>query len=473
MRPLSERSNWVVIGAVVFLLIGVGLAANHLTRKLADSERWVSHTHQVEVAIGIVRGGILEADNSRLRFVLMPDKFPAPNYDASSRQLKAELLELRSLTEDNREQQRRLDSMTPLVDEKFNILNASISLQQTHGRDEVQNQLSLDSLRVTNSLSGLLNSMEADENRLLQSRQIVSDQTYSMVRDGIVTAFVVAMFLLLISSRQLMVELRNRRRAEDSVRRLSGRLLSLQDEERRKVARELHDSIGQYFVSLKMNFEMLRMQLPEGEREKTLADCEQLLDSGISEARTLSHLLHPPLLDEAGFVSAAKWFVDGFTQRSKIVVTLVAPETLLRMPKDVELALFRVLQESLTNIHKHSGSASAEIRLEVAGNHVNMVVKDFGKGISASLLEQFENSNTGTGVGLAGMRERIGELGGTLLLESDGPGGTTLRVSIPLRQSKSTASTSGSTPQAQGSEFEQPKPKVEGSAGLRLVDGLA
>jgi Signal transduction histidine kinase len=403
----------------------------------------------------------------------MPDKFPAPNYDASSRQLKAELLELRSLTEDNREQQRRLDSMTPLVDEKFNILNASISLQQTHGRDEVQNQLSLDSLRVTNSLSGLLNSMEADENRLLQSRQIVSDQTYSMVRAGIVTAFVVAMFLLLISSRQLMVELRHRRRAEDSVRRLSGRLLSLQDEERRKVARELHDSIGQYFVSLKMNFEMLRMQLPEGEREKTLADCEQLLDSGISEARTLSHLLHPPLLDEAGFVSAAKWFVDGFTQRSKIVVTLVAPETLLRMPKDVELALFRVLQESLTNIHKHSGSASAEIRLEVAGNHVNMVVKDFGKGISASLLEQFENSNTGTGVGLAGMRERIGELGGTLLLESDGPGGTTLRVSIPLRQSKSTASTSGSTPQAQGSEFEQPKPKVEGSAGLRLVDGLA
>jgi signal transduction histidine kinase len=178
-------------------------------------------------------------------------------------------------------------------------------------------------------------------------------------------------------------------------------------------------------------------------------------------------------LDEAGFVSAAKWFVDGFTQRSKIVVTLVAPETLLRMPKDVELALFRVLQESLTNIHKHSGSASAEIRLEAAGNHVNMVVKDFGRGISASLLEQFENSNTGTGVGLAGMRERIGELGGTLLLESDGPGGTTLRVSIPLRQSKSTASTSGSTPQAQGSEFEQPKPKVEGSAGLRLVDGLA
>ncbi len=474
MRHLSARVNWVFLGAVIFLLVVVGLAADYLTRKLADSERWVSHTHQVEAAIGIVRGGILEADNARLRFVLMPGEFPAPNYDASARQLKRELQELRNLTEDNREQQRKLDSMTSLLDEKFNILTTSISLQQSHSQDQTQNQLSLESLRVTDSLTGLLNSMEDEETRLLQSRQVISDETYSRVRAGIATAFVVAMLLLLISFQQLMVELRNRRRAEDSIRRLSGRLLSLQDIERRKVARELHDGIGQYFVSLKMNFEMLRISSSEGEREKILADCEQLLDSGISEARTLSHLLHPPLLDEAGFVSAARWFVDGFTQRSSIAVTFAAPEGLLRMPKDVELALFRILQESLTNIHKHSGSVSAEIRLGLTGNNVNLVVTDFGKGISPALLQQFENSTTGTGVGLAGMRERIGELGGTLKLESDGPGGTTLRVTIPLRQPQSAASRSGPTARAQGTDFGMQQPQAgKGTVGFQLIDGLA
>ncbi len=226
-----------------------------------------------------------------------------------------------------------------------------------------------------------------------------------------------------------------RRNAEEAIRRLSGRLINIQDEERRRIAREIHDSLGQYLAGLKITIDLMGMPGTENKKE-LLAESSQILEQCISETRTLSHLLHPPLLDEAGFASAARWFVNGFSQRSGIPIAIEMPEDFPRLPKSVEIALFRVVQESLTNVHRHSGSATASIRLIPQQDQVTLEVRDYGKGIPSFTLQQFRQDGTQTGVGLAGMRERIHELGGSFEIESDA-NGTCLEVSIPLKQGAS------------------------------------
>ncbi len=214
-----------------------------------------------------------------------------------------------------------------------------------------------------------------------------------------------------------------------ALRRLSARLLRVQDEERRRIARELHDSLGQYLTAAKINLDVLaRTQNLGG---NYLREAEQLIDRAISDTRTLSHLLHPPLLDEAGFISAARWYVEGFGKRSGIRTSLEIPEGFDRLPSEIETALFRILQEALTNVHRHSGSKAVEVRLTRDPNAVSLSIQDHGKGIPQDALERFRKNGTNVGVGLAGMRERIKELGGTLQLES-GAKGTLLKAIVPI-----------------------------------------
>lgn len=212
-----------------------------------------------------------------------------------------------------------------------------------------------------------------------------------------------------------------------TLRQLSARLLSLQDHERRRVARELHDGLGQYLVGLKLNVDMLR-ESPK--RKKLWDETEDLMQQCIVEVRTLSYLLHPPTMDEAGFVSAARWYVEGFGQRCGVQVTLDAPEELERLPDPIELALFRVLQEALTNVHRHSGASKAYVAIRQHKDHVCMEIRDNGRGIPNELLRQFEATGAGMGVGLAGIRERARELSGRFIVESD-INGTLLAIEIP------------------------------------------
>lgn len=214
-----------------------------------------------------------------------------------------------------------------------------------------------------------------------------------------------------------------------ALRMLSNRLMQLQDEERRRIARELHDSVGQYLTAIAINLDL--MSRPEGQNRAALvAESRQLLNHSLSEIRTLSHLLHPPLLDETGLASAAQWYVEGFAQRSGIAVEVDLPQ-LDRLPTNIEMMLFRVLQESLNNIHRHSESTRAQVRIRLEGERVILEVRDFGHGIQAERLERFRKSGTGVGVGLAGIRERVSELGGELQILSD-PGGTLVKVSVPV-----------------------------------------
>ncbi len=224
------------------------------------------------------------------------------------------------------------------------------------------------------------------------------------------------------------------KRAESTVRWLSGRLLQLRDDERRRIARDLHDSLGQLLIAVKMNLAYLgrdASRLDERGRN-ALAESRELIDSSLQEVRTLSHLLHPPMLDEVGLLPAIRWFVSGFSQRSGIDVDLELPDTLRRLPSELETTIFRVVQESLTNVHRHSGSELATVRLEIANHHAALWVIDHGRGIpSQKLSSRSENPNVG--VGILGMRERLRQLGGQLDITSSSEG-TTVHVTIPLRE---------------------------------------
>jgi signal transduction histidine kinase len=219
-------------------------------------------------------------------------------------------------------------------------------------------------------------------------------------------------------------------RANQHLRMVSARLLHLQDEERRRIARELHDSIGQTLAALSMNLGGVREDIERLTRTTSaIVDSENLIQQMSTEVRTISHLLHPPLLDEAGLPSAVRWYCDGFSQRSKIDVTVDCPVDFGRLPTDVETAIFRLVQECLTNIHRHSGSAKAKIHLEHDDNKAVVSVEDNGKGIPSEKLDEMTLPGT-AGVGLTGMRERVRQLGGTLTIESNR--GTKIAAWIPL-----------------------------------------
>jgi two-component system NarL family sensor kinase len=231
-------------------------------------------------------------------------------------------------------------------------------------------------------------------------------------------------------SAALREEVSVHQKTEEKLRELSLSVLRIQDEERRRVARDLHDTVGQTLTALKVTLSALEdavVQFPQ--TSDFFAELNRLADQALQEIRSTSYLLHPPLLDEAGFAAAAAWYIDGFNKRSPIQVKLQLPEG-IRLPGSVEIVLFRVLQESLTNITKHAGSATVDVFLQLDNNVISLSVRDYGKGISAERLAKMNGSGSDVGVGIAGMRERLKELGGRLEIESDSTG-TLLKASIP------------------------------------------
>ncbi len=218
----------------------------------------------------------------------------------------------------------------------------------------------------------------------------------------------------------------------EALQSLSQRLLRVQDEERRRLARDLHDSAGQILTALKISAGLLQTKLDDGERiREELSGIESLADEALQEIRTTSYLLHPPMLDETGFTSAAQWYVDGFARRSGMKVRTDFALQDERMPDRIETALFRVLQESLTNVHRHSGSSEVEVHFLREAHIVILEVRDYGCGIPEKLLRRLGQSIQGSGVGLAGMCERLNELKGDLEITSADPG-TRLRAIVPL-----------------------------------------
>jgi PAS domain S-box-containing protein len=223
-----------------------------------------------------------------------------------------------------------------------------------------------------------------------------------------------------------------RKRSEEALRTLSGQLLRTQDEERRRIARELHDSAGQIIAALSMTLAPVESEngkIPP-RTAKAIKESLGLINDLSNQVRTIAHLLHPPLLDEVGLSSALRLFLEGFEERSKIKVALEIPNSFERLPQELETAIFRIVQECLTNIHRHSGSRVAAIRVAREGNEVRLEVRDQGKGIPSG-SNSASQAHRKMGVGIQGMRERITQLGGRFEIRS-GKKGTTVVASVPV-----------------------------------------
>ncbi len=276
------------------------------------------------------------------------------------------------------------------------------------------------SLRIVGVTTDVTRRKEAEE-ELRKSHLELEQKVAERTRD------------LAASLSQLEAQVAIRQEIEDALRELSARLMRLQDEERRRVARELHDSTGQTLAALKMTMAALQRQVSATpDTTRLFHDLTELVDQALQEIRTTSYLLHPPMLDEIGFASAARWYVEGFSQRSGIAANLTVSGD-APIDKDSALVFFRVLQESLTNVLRHSGSKAVDIHF--APNHLDatLSIQDYGQGIPPEKLAEFEETGAGMGVGLAGMRQRVRELRGQLHVTS-APTGTRVSVTLPLEQ---------------------------------------
>ncbi len=230
---------------------------------------------------------------------------------------------------------------------------------------------------------------------------------------------------------ELRVQERTRELSErtEQVRELSAKLLSLQDEERRRLARELHDSTGQMLAAMKMVLDEMRIEAKEPNFAALVNQSIELNDEMSRQLRTMSYLLHPPLLDEVGLPSALRWYTEGFAERSAIKVDLQVSDGFHRLPQEMEIAIFRVVQECLTNIHRHSGSPTASVRLNRTNDAVDVEISDTGQGIAS---DRVRGDRIVSGVGLMGIEERMRQFGGSVKVTSS-ENGTLVNAGIPLK----------------------------------------
>lgn len=225
-------------------------------------------------------------------------------------------------------------------------------------------------------------------------------------------------------------DITERKLAESELRRLSGRLLQVQDDERRKLARELHDGIGTYISGLSLALGKIRNFLDEADpaHRVVIEECKELIQAAGGEIRAISYLLHPPTLEELGLESALDWLVKGFSSRSGIAISLNTETRLGRFKPEIELTLFRVTQEALNNVYRHSGSTRAAVRLFRKSENIVLEVADRGRGMDPSSLGSSPRST----VGISGMQERVRDVGGTFNIESAPGKGVVVRATLPI-----------------------------------------
>jgi signal transduction histidine kinase len=426
---MSPRKKALLAFASALLLLFVsGIAAYISMVQLLKSERWVSHTREVQADIGRVESANARFGRARVDFVATQDESILKDFENGISSAEQELQALKQATEDNSRQQELCDILRSVTEQRIALARQAIELKKMHPDDLAgQENLTRLSIPLLNQTTAVTQDMREHEEQLLLLREQEASRLSVVTLSVLVSTVLLAFAMLGVHYWLLTAELSARERAEQGLRVLSTRLMHVQDEERRKFSRELHDSLGQYLAALKMTFGMLSANHAEDRR---YTDCLSLLDQCISETRTISHLLHPPLLEVAGFSSAARWFVDGFSKRSGIDVKAEIPDATVRLPISIEIALFRVLQEGLTNIHRHSKSSTALIKLAMLRKDVRLTITDFGVGIPEEVLER-HNNNGSSGVGLTAMRERIRDIGGDFEIHSAN-GNTVISVSIPL-----------------------------------------
>jgi signal transduction histidine kinase len=427
---------------LLVLLLVFGIGAYMIARSNLDRSQWVDHTYEVRLSLQHVQGLLYEAEASRALYLQTGSRDWWNQLQTSTAGLPQAVADIKQLTADNPKEQARVMELGPLVDRIAALLQLSpapASASATAAETSSQVQADAEIGALESRISGVIRMMLDTEVGLLEIRQTDRRRAYGQIFLLVGLIFFATILLLAFYFRLLLDEIKMThenegllRQSAGSYRVLSAKVLELQDQERRRVARELHDSVGQYLAVLRMNLGQMGAEAnSNSEPLSLLPEAVELTDRAIGEVRTISYLLHPPMLDDVGLDGAVRWYAEGFAKRSGLEVKVDVPEMAERLPKEVELALFRTLQESLTNVHRHAAARTVEIRLRREGDDVTLVVKDDGKGLAPEALARFEAGLAG-GVGLAGMRERVTELGGQFEVESSSRG-TRLSARVPAR----------------------------------------
>jgi signal transduction histidine kinase len=423
-----QKARLAFVSALILLVV-CGIAASVTIVRFSHTARWISHSYDVLVSLGDIQTSVSTAARTRTSYLNSGDESGLAGYGAIKTEAHRDLARVRDLTRDNPIQQDLSAQLEDNVLRRLELLDTSIELRRSGPLDDAtQVRLSRENVAAAADFMGIMQRMMTEEENLLNRRKELSGDLFGIALGILLAMFGFAILLLWIHFRLLSNELAERERAEENSLRLSVRVLQLQDEERRKFSRELHDSLGQLLALAKMHMSVLLEKNPQ---DDLLAEIDKLLTESVTETRTISHLLHPPLLDEVGFASAARWYGEGFAKRSGIELSTDIPDEVGRLPRASELVLFRVLQEALTNIHRHSKSSRAEISLNSSPKGVVLCVRDYGKGMPRETLASFLSTGTEVGVGLAGMRERVREQRGKFEIKSD-RSGTTIIVTMPL-----------------------------------------
>ncbi len=424
----SQRAKTAIALALLLLCLS-GIAAGFVIDRLYKAEAQVHHTYDVEVAIGDVESSLTAVGRSRVAYTDAPSPQSLEGFEDAVKEVPVALGKLRQLTADNPVQQAMCDRQQAIADQRIGLSRQSVELiQQNRSTPEKQLQVNSEVAKTAYDTAAISQQMRRNEDALLQQRSHLSTLLFDTTLGVLAISFLLAGLMFRVHYGLLNRELLERRGAENQLRHLSLQLIRAQDEERRRFARELHDGLGQTLVGAKIMADTLLIG-NGGDRQVT--ELSSLLDDAISQTRTISYLFHPPLLDESGFASAAKWLVDGYAQRMGMAVSADIPRPAERLPRSVEITLYRVLQEALNNIHRHSRSTRADVSLQTDGNWTTLRVKDYGRGIPSVTLEAFRTNGTQAGVGLTGMKERVKEQGGRFEIRSDKTG-TEVIATIPI-----------------------------------------
>ena len=425
---LSSQKAKIALALALLLLCLSGIAAGYAIARLYRVETLVRYTYDVEVAIGDLESSLTEVGRYRVAYVNSATPELLNIFQDTVKNVSATLARVRQLTNDNPPQKALCDRLESIANHRVAISQESVKLKQQNQSDERQSHFTSESAKLAFDTAAITREMRRNEDKLLEQRSDLSDRLFTTVPAILSISLLLSACMFWLHYRWLIRELRDRRGAEDQLRHLSLQLMRVQDEEHRRFARELHDGLGQSLAGAKMMVDGLVTGNP-GDPQITRLDA--LLGELISQTRTISYLFHPPFLDEIGFASAAKWLVEGYAQRTGVTMSANIPRPDQRLPRSVELTLYRILQEALTNIHRHSKTSKVDVSVQMNGKCVTLSVRDYGRGIPGEMLDAFRANAIQSGVGLTGMKERAKEQGGELEIRSEGAGAEII-VKIPI-----------------------------------------
>jgi signal transduction histidine kinase len=424
----SKQKSKIAFVLALLLLCFSGIAAGFVIFRLYDAQAMVRHTYEVEVAVGDVESSLTEVGRARVGYVESATPEAFKDFSDTIKRVAPALAKLRALTSDNKEQQGLCDRLETNAKQRIDPSQQSVELrQQNLTTPALELKLTSQVARAAFDTARIAQQMKQNEETLLNRRSRLSKVLFTAVLAVLACSLLLSAFMFWLHYYLLNSEVKERSEAENQLRKLSMQLMRVQDEERRRFARELHDGVGQTLAAAKMLATEPFRGVPA---EAQAADLAALLDEAISQTRTISYLFHPPLLDEIGFSSAAKWLIEGFAQRTGLAVSSDIQQPEKRLPRGLEITLYRVLQEALNNIHRHSKSRSVEVHVRFDSKTVTLRVKDDGKGIPSELLAALHANQAQAGVGLISMKERVREQSGEIRIGSHREG-TEIVVSIP------------------------------------------